>query len=60
MGVLSNAMNVLAVDNFVQTVISGLVIVAAVIISNIEQIRQNSIRLICLEIIDIMRIQRHI
>lgn len=40
MGVLSNAMNVLAVDNFVQTVISGLVIVAAVIISNIEQIRQ--------------------
>ncbi len=40
MGVLSNAMNVLAIDSFVQTVISGIVIVAAVIISNIEHLRK--------------------
>ncbi len=40
MGVLSNAMNVLAINPFIQTVVSGVVIVAAVVISNYEQIRK--------------------
>lgn len=40
MGVLSNAMNVLAIDSFIQTVISGLVIVIAVGISNFENLKR--------------------
>ena len=40
MGVLENALNVLAVDTFIQTVISGIIIVAAVVVSNFEQIRR--------------------
>lgn len=40
MGVLSNALNVLAVDSFIQTVISGLVIVVAVFLSNLEKLRK--------------------
>lgn len=37
MGVITNAMNILAVHSYTQTVISGLIIVAAVILSNINK-----------------------
>lgn len=39
-GVLSNAMDVLAVQSYMQTVIKGLIIVAAIVISNLNAIRK--------------------
>lgn len=40
MGLVSNAMNVLSVDTFIQTIVSGLIVVIAVVISNIDNIRK--------------------
>lgn len=40
MGVISNAMNILSVDNNVQTIITGAIIVGAVVLSNINNIRK--------------------
>ncbi len=40
MGVISNAMNILGVDNNVQTIITGAIIVGAVVLSNINNIRK--------------------
>lgn len=40
MGVISNAMNILGVDNNVQTIITGAIIVAAVVLSNINNIKK--------------------
>ncbi|NLF38181.1 ABC transporter permease [bacterium] len=40
MGVLSNAMDVLAVQTYTQTVIKGVIIVAAIVISNLNNLRR--------------------
>lgn len=40
MGVISNAMNILGVDTNVQTIITGAIIVGAVVLSNINNIRK--------------------
>ena len=40
MGVISNAMNILSVDNNVQTIVTGAIIVGAVVLSNINNIRK--------------------
>lgn len=40
MGVIGNAMNILKVDPYLQTVITGIIIVAAVVLSNIHHIRR--------------------
>lgn len=40
MGVLSNAMNILTIDSYVQTVILGVAVVFSVVISNIDNIRK--------------------
>lgn len=39
-GVLSNAMDVLAVQTYTQTVIKGVIIVAAIVVSNLSKIRK--------------------
>ena len=36
MGVINNAMNILKVPSFVQTIVSGAIIVAALIVSNFK------------------------
>ena len=40
MGVISNAMNIIGVTNNVQTIVTGLIIVCAVVLSNINNIRK--------------------
>lgn len=40
MGVISNAMNILKIDSYIQTIITGIIIVIAVILSNINNIRK--------------------
>lgn len=40
MGVISNAMNILKVDSYIQTIITGMIIVCAVVLSNINNIRK--------------------
>ena len=40
MGVLSNAMNIMTIDSYVQTVILGVAVVFSVVISNIDNIRK--------------------
>lgn len=40
MGVISNAMNILQVETYIQTIITGCIIVAAVVLSNISNIRK--------------------
>lgn len=40
MGVISNAMNILGVDTNVQTIVTGVIIVAAVVLSNINNLRK--------------------
>lgn len=40
MGVISNAMNILGVDTNVQTIITGVIIVGAVVLSNINNLRK--------------------
>ena len=40
MGVISNAMNILRVDSNVQSIINGAIIVAAVVLSNINNIKK--------------------
>ncbi|BFJ85998.1 ribose ABC transporter permease [Ruthenibacterium sp. TH_2024_36131] len=40
MGVISNAMNILGVDTNVQTIITGVIIVGAVVLSNINNIKK--------------------
>jgi ribose transport system permease protein len=40
MGILSNAMTILGVNTFVQEIVSGLIIVVAVVLSNIDAIRK--------------------
>ena len=40
MGVISNAMNILSIPSYTQTVITGCIIVAAVVLSNINNIRK--------------------
>lgn len=40
MGVLANAMNILGVDTNIQTVVTGLIIVGAVVVSNLDKIRR--------------------
>lgn len=40
MGVISNAMNILKVNSYVQTIITGLIIVVAVVLSNVNNIRR--------------------
>jgi len=42
MGVISNAMNILRVPTYIQTVITGCIIVCAVILSNINNLRKNN------------------
>ena len=42
MGVLANSMNILGVNSYIQIMIKGLIVVAAVSISNIENIRKAS------------------
>lgn len=39
MGVISNAMNILQVETYVQTIITGIIIVCAVVLSNINNIK---------------------
>lgn len=41
MGVISNAMNILNISSYTQTVITGCIIVAAVVLSNINNIRKS-------------------
>lgn len=40
MGVISNAMNILKVDSYIQTIITGMIIICAVVLSNINNIRK--------------------
>lgn len=40
MGVISNAMNILGVDSNVQTIITGMIIVCAVVLSNINNVKK--------------------
>ena len=40
MGVISNAMNILGVDNNVQTIVTGVIIVAAVVLSNLNNLKK--------------------
>lgn len=40
MGVISNAMNILQVETYIQTIITGCIIVGAVVLSNINNIRK--------------------
>ena len=40
MGVINNAMNILQVPTFIQTIITGLIIVAAVVLSNINNMKR--------------------
>ncbi len=40
MGVISNAMNILGVDTNVQTIVTGVIIVGAVVLSNINNLRK--------------------
>jgi len=42
MGVITNALNILKVPTYIQTIISGAIIVAAVVLSNINNIRRKS------------------
>ena len=39
MGVISNAMNILQVETYIQTIITGIIIAAAVVLSNVASIR---------------------
>ncbi len=39
MGVISNAMNILQVPSYTQTIVTGIIIVSAVVLSNIDKIR---------------------
>ena len=39
MGVISNAMNILQVASYTQTIVTGLIIVSAVVLSNIHNNR---------------------
>ena len=41
MGVISNAMNILQVPSYTQTIVTGVIIVSAVVLSNIDKFRQN-------------------
>ena len=40
MGVISNAMNILQVETYIQTIITGAIIVCAVVLSNINNIKK--------------------
>lgn len=40
MGVISNAMNILQVETYIQTIITGLIIVCAVVLSNINNMKR--------------------
>jgi ribose/xylose/arabinose/galactoside ABC-type transport system permease subunit len=40
MGLVNNAMNILGVDSYIQTIVSGIIVVVAVIISNLDNLRQ--------------------
>lgn len=40
MGLINNVMNILSIDSYYQTMISGLIIVAAVILSNLNRMRR--------------------
>lgn len=40
MGVISNAMNILKVETYIQTIITGVIIVAAVVLSNINNVKK--------------------
>lgn len=40
MGVISNAMNILKVETYIQTIITGIIIVCAVVLSNINNVRK--------------------
>lgn len=40
MGLIKNSMNVLSVDSYIQTIVSGVIVVVAVIISNIDNLRK--------------------
>ena len=39
MGVMSNAMNILQVETYIQTIITGVIIAAAVVFSNVASMR---------------------
>ena len=41
MGVISNAMNILKVETYVQTIITGVIIVCAVVLSNYNNIKRS-------------------
>ena len=41
MGVISNAMNILQVPSYTQTIVTGVIIVSAVVLSNIDKMRNN-------------------
>lgn len=40
MGVISNAMNILQVETYIQTIITGGIIVSAVVLSNINNMKK--------------------
>ncbi len=40
MGVISNAMNILKVETYIQTIITGIIIVCAVVLSNINNVKK--------------------
>jgi ribose/xylose/arabinose/galactoside ABC-type transport system permease subunit len=42
MGVISNAMNILQVPSYTQTIVTGMIIVSAVVLSNIDNIRKRN------------------
>ena len=41
MGVVTNAMNILRVESYTQTIVTGIIIVIAVVLSNINNLRKN-------------------
>ncbi|MFV0464501.1 MAG: ABC transporter permease [Lachnospiraceae bacterium] len=41
MGVISNAMNILQVQTYIQTIVTGIIIVAAVVLSNLSKRKKN-------------------
>ena len=43
LGLVNNAMNILGVDSYVQTIVSGAIVVIAVVISNIDNMRRKQI-----------------
>ncbi|MEG0835023.1 MAG: hypothetical protein RR413_06225 [Christensenellaceae bacterium] len=40
MGIIANAMNILGVESYTQTIITGIIIVGAVVLSNISNLKK--------------------